>query len=94
MFPYADFHFFGLMLLYVVIPTTLLGLCGRANARWALFMTVAMLLVIFGKDVLVKPGVYVWMFWMGARLRALPGAHHVGAAEVEVPRPSFTPRSG
>ena len=36
--PYADFLYFGL-LLFVVVPTIVLGLFGRANAPWTLFVT-------------------------------------------------------
>ncbi|MHA3773016.1 D-alanyl-lipoteichoic acid biosynthesis protein DltB [Verrucomicrobiota bacterium sgz303538] len=45
MTPYADFLFFGLML-YIVIPTVLLGLFGKANSRWALISTVFALIVL------------------------------------------------
>ena len=44
MIPYADFTYFGL-LLYAVVPTLILGMFGRAGWRWALFVTVAMLLL-------------------------------------------------
>ena len=40
--PFADFTYFGL-LLYVAIPAILLGMFGRANARWALVATLAFL---------------------------------------------------
>ena len=46
MLPYADFSFFGLLLIYVLIPTVLVGLAGRANAKWSLFVTVCMACVI------------------------------------------------
>ena len=49
MAPYADFTYFGL-LLYIVVPTILLGLFGRANARWALFATVVVCVVQFTDD--------------------------------------------
>lgn len=42
MIPYADFTYFGL-LLYAVVPTVILGLTGRANRRWALVLTAAVL---------------------------------------------------
>ncbi|MBV9489666.1 MAG: D-alanyl-lipoteichoic acid biosynthesis protein DltB [Verrucomicrobia bacterium] len=38
MIPFANFAFFGI-LLYAVIPTVLLGIAGRANRRWAFFIT-------------------------------------------------------
>jgi len=34
--PYADFTYFGLLLLYVVLPTLVLGLFARAGWRWIL----------------------------------------------------------
>jgi hypothetical protein len=43
--PYADFTFFGLLLLYAVLPTLILGLFGRANWQWALLLTALMLIV-------------------------------------------------
>jgi hypothetical protein len=42
--PYADFTYFG-VLLYAVVPTLILGLFGRGNWRWALFVTAAILVV-------------------------------------------------
>ena len=39
---YGDFTYFGL-LLYVVIPTILLGLLGRIGKRWILLTTVLVL---------------------------------------------------
>jgi len=44
MLPYGDFTYFGL-LLYVVVPTVLLGLFGRANWRWTLIATAIVLSV-------------------------------------------------
>ena len=44
MIPYGEFTFFGL-LLYLVVPTLILGLLGRANWRWALLLTVFMLVI-------------------------------------------------
>jgi membrane protein involved in D-alanine export len=43
MIPYANFSFFGLML-YVVVPTILFGIIGRAGRRWAFAMTVLYLI--------------------------------------------------
>ena len=45
MIPYADFTYFGLLFLYVVLPTLLLGLFGHASWRWALLMTAFILIV-------------------------------------------------
>lgn len=44
MIPYADFTYFGL-LLYVVIPTLILGFVRRANWRWILFVSLAVLAI-------------------------------------------------
>jgi membrane protein involved in D-alanine export len=40
--PFGNFTYFGLLLIYVAIPAIILGLFGRANARWALFVTVVL----------------------------------------------------
>ncbi len=37
MIPYADFTYF-VLLLYVAVPTVILGLFGRAGWRWALLV--------------------------------------------------------
>ena len=50
MIPYADFTYF-VLLLYVAVPTMILGLFGRAGWRWALLVTAVMLLVQY-RDVL------------------------------------------
>ena len=42
MIPYTDFTSF-VLLLYVAVPTIVLGLFGRAGWRWALLVTTAML---------------------------------------------------
>jgi membrane protein involved in D-alanine export len=42
--PYADFTYF-VLLLYVAVPTIILGLFGRAGWRWALLVTTAMLVL-------------------------------------------------
>ena len=44
MIPYADFTYF-VLLLYVAVPTVILGVFGRAGWRWALLVTTVMLLV-------------------------------------------------
>src|SRR5262249_23421031 len=41
--PYADFTYF-VLLLYVALPTVILGLFGRAGWRWALLITMVMLI--------------------------------------------------
>ncbi|HEY6841197.1 MAG TPA: D-alanyl-lipoteichoic acid biosynthesis protein DltB [Chthoniobacterales bacterium] len=46
MIPYANFSFFGLML-YVVVPTILLGIIGRAGRRWAFAITILYLIAQF-----------------------------------------------
>jgi len=48
--PYADFTYF-VLLLYVAVPTVILGLFGRAGWRWALLITTVMLVVQY-QDVL------------------------------------------
>src|SRR5438477_9106536 len=48
--PYADFTYF-ILLLYVAVPTIILGLFGRAGWRWALLVTTAMLVAQY-QDVL------------------------------------------
>ncbi len=49
MIPYADFLFFGFML-YIVIPTIVLGLFGKANSRWALISSVLVLIVLLSDE--------------------------------------------
>ena len=49
MIPYADFLFFGFML-YIVLPTIVLGLFGKANSRWALIATVLVLVVLLSDE--------------------------------------------
>ncbi len=63
MTPFGDFIFFGL-LLYAVVPTILLGLCGKAGSRWLLFVTLVMLAVQFGDDLAIRPGVEVRELWI------------------------------
>ena len=50
MSPYADFTYF-VLLLYVAVPTVILGLFGRAGWRWALLITTVMLVMQY-QDVL------------------------------------------
>jgi membrane protein involved in D-alanine export len=63
MTPYADFLYFGLML-YPVVPTLALGLLGRINWRWVLFVTVVVLIVQFGDTLQVLPRTYVQEIWL------------------------------
>jgi membrane protein involved in D-alanine export len=81
--PYADFTFFGL-LLYAVVPTIVLGLFGRANWRWALLVTGAMLVVqyhglltlnsaVAARELWLVIGFAVWQ-WIIVRLFAAAGA--------------------
>ncbi len=65
MSPYADFTYFGL-LLYIVIPTIILGLFGRANARWALFSTVLVCVVQFSDVLTLRPGWHLRELWVVA----------------------------
>lgn len=58
MSPYADFTYFGL-LLYLLVPTVVLGLFGKANARWAFLASGAMLLVHLSHPLVVRPGFVV-----------------------------------
>jgi membrane protein involved in D-alanine export len=45
--PYADFTYFGLLLIYVAIPAIILGLFGRCNKWWALVTTVGFICLQF-----------------------------------------------
>lgn len=64
MVPYADFLFFGLIFLYIVLPTIVLGLLGRANVRWNFIANLIVLAVVFGTDLVVHPGVAVPEIWI------------------------------
>jgi len=61
--PYADFTFFGL-LLYVAVPTLILGAFGRAGWRWALFVSVVMLVVQYYGFIQIRPGFPVREIWI------------------------------
>ena len=65
MIPYADFLYFG-VLLYVAVPTLLLGLAGRAAWRWTALATAAMLAVQYGGPTRVAPGVAMRELWLVA----------------------------
>jgi membrane protein involved in D-alanine export len=47
MTPFANWTFFGLLLLYVVLPVTVLGLLGRASPRWCFVVTLPVLVLVF-----------------------------------------------
>ena len=83
MIPYADFTYFTL-LLYVAVPTLILGLLGCAGWRWALLVTVAMLLVQYHellnvrahfpvREIWIVLGFAVWQ-WVTVRAFASAGA--------------------
>ena len=85
MTPYENFTFFAL-LLYVVVPTIILGLRGRAGWRWALLATCIMLLVQFERrltifsdfalrEIWIVLGFAVWQL-ATLRLLALPGVRN------------------
>ena len=61
--PFADFTFFGL-LLYIAIPAIILGLFGRANARWTLIATLAFLGLQFHEPLEVRPGFFIREIWI------------------------------
>ncbi|MEA3208952.1 MAG: rane protein involved in D-alanine export [Chthoniobacter sp.] len=61
---YADFPYFGLLLLYIVIPTIVLGLFGRANACWALFATALVCVVQFSDELIIRPGWQLREIWI------------------------------
>ncbi len=63
MIPYADFGYFALML-YPVIPTVVLGLIGRINWRWVLFITVVVLGVQFARTLNILPATSVLELWI------------------------------
>ena len=47
MTPFANWTFFGLLLLYAVLPILVLGLLGKASARWCFIITLPVLAFIF-----------------------------------------------
>ena len=63
MIPYADFTYF-ILLLYVAVPTLILGLLGRAGWRSALLVTVAMLIVQYHDLLHVRPHFPVREIWI------------------------------
>src|ERR1700761_237597 len=64
MAPYANFLFFGSMLLYLVIPTMVMGWFGRANAKWCLLLTVLLLPLPLWDFVSPKPGLEIRQLWI------------------------------
>jgi membrane protein involved in D-alanine export len=61
--PYADFTYFG-VLLYAVVPTLILGAFGRAGWRWALFVTLVMLVIQYYGVLHIRPGFAVQEIWI------------------------------
>lgn len=73
MIPYADFLYFG-VLLYVVVPTILLGAFGRAGRGWLLLATAAMLAVQYGGVRELAPGIALREIWIVAAYAAFQWA--------------------
>jgi len=71
--PYADFTYFGL-LLYVVLPTLLLGCFGLANRRWTLFVVVLAATVHFSTKLTLPGGLVLREFWIAAGYALFEGA--------------------
>ena len=63
MIPYADFTYFAL-LLYVVVPTLILGLFGRSSRLWTLLATAAVLFLQYHKLAGVRPNLAVREIWI------------------------------
>src|SRR5690349_9346509 len=63
MTPYADFTYFGLML-YPVLPTLLMGLCGWRVRYWSLIVTGFVLLIIYRDVVNVLPHLAIREIWL------------------------------
>jgi membrane protein involved in D-alanine export len=62
MIPFAGFAYFGI-LLYVALPTLVLGAFRRAGRHWALFATLAFIVVQYWTPVRVHPKWLVHAFW-------------------------------
>jgi len=88
MTPYADFSYFGL-LLYAVIPTIVLGLFGRANARWALVVTALFLGLQFSTQLAVRPGTQVREIWIVLGYAAWQWAVAAAFLRVKIRRGAF-----
>lgn len=65
MIPYADLLSFG-VLLYVAVPTLLLGLAGRGGRWWLALATAAMLAAQYGGATRIAPGIEVRELWLVA----------------------------
>ena len=65
MTPFADFTYFGL-LLYIALPTLVLGWFRRANARWALFATVLAIAVQCSDEIPIAARWHVREIWIVA----------------------------
>ena len=63
MIPYADFTYF-VLLLYVAVPTIILGLFGRAGWRWALLITTIVLVVQYQDILHVRKHFLVSEIWL------------------------------
>jgi membrane protein involved in D-alanine export len=78
--PYAGFTYF-VLLLYVAVPTLILGLFGRAGWRWALLVTTAMLVAQYHDVLHLRahfPVREIWLvlafaFWQWLTVRAFAG---------------------
>ncbi len=64
MTPYADFTYFGLLLLYAAIPAIVLGYFGLANKRLALAVTLLFLWLQYKDYLFVRPAVPVREIWI------------------------------
>lgn len=63
MIPYTDFTYF-VLLLYVAVPTVVLGLFGRAAWHWAVVVTLAMLVVQYQHLVHLRAHLPVREIWL------------------------------
>lgn len=79
--PYANFLYFGL-LLFLVVPTILLGFFGRANARWTLFATALVLIAHSAGTLTISHRWQVLEIWVVLAY----GLYQVGLAAVFLPR--------
>jgi membrane protein involved in D-alanine export len=61
--PYADFAYF-VLLLYVAVPTVILGVFGRAGWRWALLITSIMLVAQYLDVIRVRTHFSVREIWL------------------------------
>jgi len=61
--PYADFTYF-VLLLYVAVPTVILGLFGRAGWRWALLVTTIMLIMQYQDALHLRKHFLVSEIWL------------------------------